>query len=260
MGGVILGKLSVRELALAARACREFQRELIARVTKERAARVLAAEATLGKDLFDGLVTAVQRIMCGLTPYPGGPHLKDFVDGLVISDAGEARVVTRPRSEWWRAMGTYTPYENYRVYAYRFNSAFPLDALVRSEHGRTTDRVCLSFEVMPYGTVHVAVTFHSVAAVTATGLMLAICTGNPEATPAQWQNPLVRVTLIQLTDLCDNAGTGAARDEFEPRTSRAESVLYCAFNGVHPTIIPGAFTSYIYPLLLWWERLVEAAL
>lgn len=78
---VILNKLALKDLARAAKTCREYQKAYHSKLAQERADCIADARGSfLG---FDGLVTVLQRSLRGHHPFPFMP---DVPDG--VKDAG----------------------------------------------------------------------------------------------------------------------------------------------------------------------------
>jgi hypothetical protein len=96
---LILSKLTLHEHGRVAATCRDFQEELLSRVTEGRAACISAAQETLGKGLFWGFVTVAQRVLCGLPPYPGGATLQGHGNRLMVNAAGTAQYVQKKEAD-----------------------------------------------------------------------------------------------------------------------------------------------------------------
>jgi hypothetical protein len=89
---LILSKLSLRELASIAPACRDFHGKFLRRTAEERARLVSVGEDTYGKERFSGLVRAFQQFMLSWEPYP---DLRFGKNCLVINASGEVELVTK---------------------------------------------------------------------------------------------------------------------------------------------------------------------
>jgi hypothetical protein len=195
MWRLTLSKLSLQEHAAVAPTCRDFQEEPIARVAKGRAACILAAEDTLGKGLFTGFVTVARRLLCGLGPYPGGSPLVVRGDTLIIDAAGTA--------EYVEGMETLTRWsaEKQAASVWQNHWSCPLFAELCPTRAGKAD-IIISVDRHPghsRNMVHWSDNFTKEKAGTAMGLMLAICTGDPEATPAHWKMGFGGVTLEQFS-------------------------------------------------------------
>jgi hypothetical protein len=188
----VVSKLSLREHASVAPACREFQQQLLTRVGKERAACMSTAEETFGKGLFWGFVTAVQRVMCGL-----GPSLQNRRDRLVIDAAGGSELITENEKDKWRSP------DGHFASLRRWGHAWVFQAVLLQELPGSGGYAAMVMDFFKddKGNVELLFEFDEVAAEAATGVLLAICTGNPEATPAHWQSPLKQITLTRTGEL-----------------------------------------------------------
>lgn len=87
---VILGKLTLRDLARSAPVCREFWTACRSRPAEERAALIAAAVEACGEGVFSAFVKAVQRAMLGLSPCPGLASCNGSRN-ILIDSLGEAR-------------------------------------------------------------------------------------------------------------------------------------------------------------------------
>jgi hypothetical protein len=212
----ILSKLSLQEHARVAPTSRDFRKELIARVAEGRVACILAAEATLGKGLFCGFVTAVQRLLCGMGPYPCGPQLEEQGAHVIVNAAGKAEYVGQEEADkrWFT--------DKEVAYMCQYHCSCPLHAELCPTLPGKAD-IIISVHRHRRNMLHVSVYFTKEKAAAATGLMLAICTGNPEATPSHWKMDLGGITLEQFSRV--DAGP-------PPLASRPASAMQHAYRGV----------------------------
>jgi hypothetical protein len=152
---------------------------------------VSLAEGTFGKAVFCAFVTAIQRLICGV-----GPPLRKADGSLMFNTAGEPELVTmREMSKIWAA--------DKRLLYIRgeCNDHVVLHVGLVQDLPETSSRMCIAifFCKSGDGMLQLDVEFTEEAAGAAMGLMLAICTGNPNATPAEWQTPLMTITLKPIT-------------------------------------------------------------
>jgi hypothetical protein len=104
---LVLRNLSLHDLARTALTCREFGQEFSRRLAEERAVLILVGEATFGKQMFTGFVSAFQHLMCNMDAFPGllpqyqtclsidtdgSPEYPEDADMLQRSAAGIPRV------------------------------------------------------------------------------------------------------------------------------------------------------------------------
>jgi hypothetical protein len=89
---LILGSLSLRDLARATPTCREFQDEFSCRIAEERSRLVAVAEELYGKEQLAGFVIAFRRLLRDLDAYPGLLFWGENM--LLINSAGEPELVS----------------------------------------------------------------------------------------------------------------------------------------------------------------------
>ncbi len=191
--GLILSKLDLRDLARAGGTCREFEEAYLAGVAEERARLIALGKETYGECRFCGIVTAFQRGMCGLDPLPGVRLPTRWGTGGRINAVGETLVGPRSREE---------AAEGPRCQVWRYDSvSHVLGAVVWLEVPRirtadgyrlTTASVSdirLQLSSTPRRGVYWRVSLGKEAPAPAIGLLLAICTGNPEALTPCFQRP-----------------------------------------------------------------------
>ncbi len=191
--GLILSKLSLRDLARAGGTCRDFEEAYFGRVAEERARLIALGKEAYGEGMFCGIVTTVQRAMCGLDPCPGVELDLRKGTGGCINAAGETLVRRRstegalegPGSEVWRChtaphilvadVGIYLPpvYVAKRGY---FNGARVSELRLELSSARRRG-------------LHWQVSLGKQAPAPAIGLLLAICTENQEVLTPCFQRP-----------------------------------------------------------------------
>ncbi len=187
--GLILSKLSLRELAHAAPTCREMRKEFGTRSAAERVRLISAGEEFLGKEMFSGCVRAFQSCMqsseASLT-LPAPEHL--FIDAEGELHIGSLNQVLLKRgganfclfrmsgacwSYWWDS-------HRMRELQETQGSAVIWIDVGRVRHGQEMQ-------------VEAHIPKHAAAATM--GLLLAICGGHAEAVPTLWERPLNTVAL-----------------------------------------------------------------
>jgi hypothetical protein len=195
---VIFSKLSLRDAARAGGTCREFEEAYLGRVAEERARLIALGKETYGEGRFRVIVTAFQRGMCGLDPWPGvvlrcreglgasgnGGHINAAGETLVgrWSKEGAAR---EPRCEVWR----------YRLVSHVLGANVWLEVPgIRTAQGYyhrtdTVSYISLELYSTPRRGLHWRVWLKKEGAAPAIGLLLAICTENPEVLSPCFQRP-----------------------------------------------------------------------
>ncbi len=191
---LILGKLSLDESAMAAQTCHEFLDAYRRRSAVERAALISAGEKEYGKDLFWGFVRAFQRTMWALDPVPAA----DFEKGsntLIVDSSGEARLVTGDelcKSLDAGSIGAYVQ----KSRPFRGGDCGVYGLMDQRNHrgtGYVDGPVSITLFNLPGERLRLrAVCWEHEAneATLACALLLAICTGGPEALPPRWESPL----------------------------------------------------------------------
>jgi hypothetical protein len=188
---MVLGKLALGDLARAAPMCRAFRQAFASRLADERVRRVSTAEETYGKEMFSGFVTAFNCYMEECEAYPGLRAPDEY--SLVIKADGEAEYVSSEEV------------------AQRIAGDGPVIHMCKTSHlelyaelsrkvpgGSKVARIKIEVRM---GTeydeevIDLAVEVNREAAMAATGVILAICAGSPEANPSSWYCPLERITL-----------------------------------------------------------------
>jgi hypothetical protein len=189
--GLILSKLSLRDLARSGGTCRDFEEAYLARVAEERAKLVALGKEAYGEGMFCGIVRAVQRKMRGLKPFPCklSKLLMAGVRGR-INAAGEAldgRTFTEeaaegPRSTLWSS-----------GYFWRAKVEILVPRVSRAEHDDFKSVRVSEFKLRlsgcPKTGLYWRVWLGRKAPAPAVGLLLAICTENPETLMPCFQRP-----------------------------------------------------------------------
>lgn len=105
--GIVLTKLTLRDLARAAGTCREFYAACLTRTAQERDILTAAGNNAFGKPLMSAMVAALTFSVLGLNRLAlicdtAGRVLDRFADFFIISNAGEVNVATaeRLRTVW----------------------------------------------------------------------------------------------------------------------------------------------------------------
>jgi hypothetical protein len=191
---LILGRLSVPELARAARTCREFQSAYIGGVAEERARLIALGRQTYGEAMFNAIVRASQRALCGLDAFAGelsrtGPY------GVTMNAAGELESerhargsVEKPRCLVWKTdddpkdlLFAHVEGSQRRIYRPTSNDF----------RTATVSRMYISVgKTLASGLVRLDVRIGKEAPAAAMGLLLAICTENPETLSPCFQRPV----------------------------------------------------------------------
>jgi hypothetical protein len=191
--GLILSKLSLRDLARAGRTCREFEEAYLGRVAEERARLIALGKEAYGEGMFCSIVRAFQRGMCGLDPCPGVVLDLQNGDGVHINGAGEFEA--RRESDETVAEG---PISQVRRFD---NATHVLGAQVEINLPPVYDAEYDVFDSVSVSQVLVelrrtarrglqwTVSLGKEAPAPAIGLLLAICTENPETLTPCFQRP-----------------------------------------------------------------------
>jgi hypothetical protein len=151
------------------------------------------ADETFGKGIFCGFVTAVQRMLCDKRPtLQNGDNLF-----IIKADGGLEAVTGKEKKERWHANG-HVAYMRIQVRS-RDNRCMVHAYILQKfpESGRTA-RIGLDIYENG-GKLHLCARFDEFSADAVAGLMLAICTGNPDAMPAHWHIPLKWISIYRRT-------------------------------------------------------------
>jgi hypothetical protein len=248
--GIILSKLSLRELARAAPTCREMRQEFLTRLVAERARLVSAGEDMLGKEMFTGFVKAFQTCMRGIDAFPGLGRPERKV--LIINKAGECHFA--PYTQMLERQGHYCLFQEFRMGSQYFDVRIKCTPLGSREFvGLRIHVRKVSKDQEVWFDVH---TYQGTAAV-AMALLLAIffpASGvTPEATPTFWGRPLNTLRLY-FHGLRGAAGKAEAEDLVGPLRSLARSFT---FFDPHPRYLrPGRKRGPAHPfarLVVFWD-------
>ncbi len=216
---IILSKLPLPDLTKSARTNQEFWQEFLTRGAECRARFIAIGEEAYGEPFFAGIVTAVQRALCGLDPCPGvvfrGTRIAtidaagdpQFVSdtnvlnaagesvrvshNVFINEAGEAEVVNGVEARRrWLAQGR-------ECHVHWFSCRLCAGAQCRVPGGAAW----ISFEVLTHNRNDLQLKVVIGKDATAShlhpcmGLLVAICTRIPEAMRAGLQRPIT-VSII----------------------------------------------------------------
>jgi hypothetical protein len=206
-----LSKLSLRDLALAGRTCREMRKEFLTRLAEERARLVAAGEEFLGKEIFSGFLRTFQAVM----------RCSNDVRNLNIDAAGERHIA----STYWDIPGAAgTDFCQLRM----IPSPYLLGVKFPPAHSRVGEtkypainvrRVSRGQEVQLEGPVWP----HTAAATM--GILLAICAESPQGGPALWQRPLNTIALY-LRGSWGAEGKARAEEVVGPLRSLGRTFTY----------------------------------
>jgi hypothetical protein len=243
---LVLSKLSLRELACAARACRGFREAYLRQAAEERANLIALANVCYGERFTSNIVRAVRRSLRGLDPYPG---LVSNTNGLVRIDAnGEASLVDTQERMSEGHKGQYSRESGVYFLCGRDVGLFP--SLSREAKSR---RMFLGVNRDPGRDVELLVTIMGDMAGATKGVLLAICTEDSEA-------DVMRPPLFNLTvKSVEGGGTGrrSVQDLVAPLRRLGNS---CGLPPGHASLmargrdVQGRPQSYIIRLKLSWPR------
>ncbi len=187
----------MRDLARAARTCREMHTAYVHRVLEERAGLIALGRQTYGEGMFDGIVRASQRALCRLEPFSGGPPRDKDAHGR-INTAGELECA---RGADFDADQPRCGISRYGGCTAQLLSA-DVEGKLRSAdearwYGERLSCITIRVRQTRTGIVRLEVEIGKEANAPAVGLLSAICTENPEALGICFQ----RVITAQLTVL-----------------------------------------------------------
>jgi hypothetical protein len=211
---LVLGKLSLRELACSAPTCREFREAYQSRLTEERGRRRSVAEETFGKERLASFATAFQGLISG-TSHEGLRSEGENI--LVINESGQTNLLNKQEA---REM----PIGDGRIIHIRNISDVLQQASVlwgKLPGSGKIARITI-YVVKRSSGIRFLVTVSRGAGAAAAGLMLSICTRSPADMPATWQSPC-NETVIWLEGPWGVAGRKRARDLVGPLRPLAES-------------------------------------
>jgi hypothetical protein len=233
---LVLRKLSVRDLARTACACREFHAAYLRRAAEERVALMAAGKDTYGHGIFGGLVRVFQKAMSGLDPVC--PHVPAGHTSVVMINAAgepEAFLGLEAAISWFNAEGCrcglweegHGGKEGQGAYSLRAN----IDVDVPGQG--MVNRIVLEMSRSPGSGVHLKARLSREAPGPAVGVLLAICTGLPETLSPCFRGAVTMVVKI------DNlprtlAGIREAEDVAGPLRLLAESFI------IHPISVTTA--------------------
>jgi hypothetical protein len=157
---LVLGNLSLRQLARAAATCREFWEAYHSRLTEERGRLKLFAEETLGKKKLAGFVTALQGLLSGTSHdflrFGGDNRLVIYAD----ANSPPNRLGAQQAGATWC-------------------NTSPVPAVLYGRLPESRQAARISIQVGDWGSgVSFVAWVSGGAGPAAVGLMLSICTGN----------------------------------------------------------------------------------
>jgi hypothetical protein len=211
---LVLGNLSLHELACAAGTCREFWRAYQSRLSVERVRLKSMAEETFGKERLEGFVKDFQRLM--LKPCRGlYPSLTTI---LAISESGQPHILTIEEAKE-------APIGDGRVTHIRKrpNSPCQLFAVLWGKlpgSGKVA-RITLDVQDWGYGVGLIASVSRG-AGLAAVGLILAIVTSNSGAVTRGWRSRLT-TTVLKFRGSWGVVGSRKAEDIVGPLRPLATS-------------------------------------
>ncbi len=181
MRQLILSKLSLRDLARAARACREFQQAYVSRVVEERARLIALGMETYGEGMFCAVVRVFQRAMAGLDPCPGVESGPWSGEDATINASGDIVLARSPGCEVGPATWLWEPKPANQL----------LSTWVRKYLPSLQDLSCISLKLVTTasGGMHLKVRICMEAPAATIGLLLAFFAEHPEATSRGIKNP-----------------------------------------------------------------------
>jgi hypothetical protein len=135
---LVLNKLSLRDLARAARTCQEFQQAYVSRVVEERARLIALGKETYGDGMFCAVVRVFQRAMAGLDPCPGVESGPWSGEDATISASGDIVPPRSPASELGPATWIWKPKPAHQL----------LSTWVRKYLPSLQDLSCISLKMM----------------------------------------------------------------------------------------------------------------
>jgi hypothetical protein len=212
---LILGKLSLRELACAGCTCKEIRGELRSRLAEEYARLLAVGEDTYGKEMFQGFARAFQQSLRRWDYYKSS--MPPSQQGLIITAYGNTKLVTDMEACRLR-------FAEDRLYRIKDHSYYSFHAQLWRQLPGDTKIADIDIEARRESegkTTHLNVLINQVAGEAAMGLLLAICT---EMAAGQ-HHPFTTTTLC-LTGVWGPAGKGEAEELVGPLRLLAESFTY----------------------------------
>jgi hypothetical protein len=220
---LILGALSVLDLARAGACCREFQQAYRNRLAEERQELILLPGYIWGKPMVKTISRVLQHVLCGPGVYS---DLDGFCAGLGFVHAeGDVRM-TRHRSSPHLAMAAVLV--DLEDASYMKGGFFTMRFMVRMDVPKP-DRFVIHakhFRESPGNDVQweVSVIAALGSAPTVLGLLLAACTGGREAEAPVWRFPMT--LRLWLSDMSAGAeGLREAGCVTAPLTQYAKSAV-----------------------------------
>ncbi len=193
-----MSKLSFHDLAPIALTCRQFGVEYLARVAEERERLLSAAEETFGKGMVSGFVEAFQRILFGLAPFPGLP-LDGIPRRVIIDSAGRPGVLPAIKESWDKLLtngeriGVFGGFTGSQQFAHIYQAGPVI--CIQSIRLMLSSNFWVNVRSSSEAGIYLSACVERKDATAGMGLLLAICTRNPEAMPACWRGPLSKATL-----------------------------------------------------------------
>jgi hypothetical protein len=228
--GIVLSKLSLRELSRAAPTCREFQQALHSRVEEEQAKLIAVGRDTYGSGLFSVFVAGLQRTLRGAHPWPRLVSTNVGIGKTIaITTAGVfACVPAEDSREWLSPVKSWAHVDN------RSDTNNLLYGTLHFAEPGTATQCCIrtSFDMKTFGkhNLRLVVWVAREGAVAALGILRAMCQ-RPRALRACREKPLTTVCVVSGLSR-GVAGLREAEDLFAPLSSLAESIaISWGFNG-----------------------------
>jgi hypothetical protein len=219
---LVLGNLSLRELARAAVTCREFRDAYQACLTEERGRLRSVAEGTFGKKRLAGFVTVFHGLISG-TSHEGLISRAESL--LVIGESGHPNLLT------YRAARGMPVGDGRIIQIRKWCNTLPVSAVLWGQLPGSCEVARVSIHVGEWRSgVSLVARVSGGAGPAAVGLMLCICTENPADVcignlgdmPATWESPF-NETFLAFEGLEGVAGRRKARDLVGPLRPLARS-------------------------------------
>jgi hypothetical protein len=233
MRELVLSKLSRADLARPAGTCREFREAFRSRAAQEQAALIALAEEKYGRGQVKGIVRAIQRAMCGLEPCPGIPDTcRGTPDIVVFDQAGEPRLVARTVANRMWEEGTRMARISCGLFTVKADLQLHWDG-----PGSYADRSALVWvDVSRHLSGDMQVIARLWEATPASiGVVLAICTANPDTVLPCMQSPVILDLELGGVYETEEAGTRARHDLAAPLRLLTQR---CTFSPNHRKLKP----------------------
>jgi hypothetical protein len=229
---LVLSKLSVRDLACAACACREFQAAYLRRVAEERATLIAVAKETYRHGMFRAIVAAFQQTSSELDIanfFKPGILMINAAGGLehfTGEEANRAWYAGGPQTEVWKA----SPARNMGYGTPSLHASVVVDLPGRGSFTSVQLSLYRHRETGP----ELKVMMSREAPTAAMGLLLGICAETPETPSLHFQRPVaVEVSIAGMPSSL--AGIREVEDVVGPLGLLAESfVIHPIFSTANP--------------------------